>query len=156
MTTLERPSTATPLTKAQAEAALRAAFAAVVWRAPTSNEITLLLAHSAEEVGQWQHMHGNNWGFVTTKGNRPYFRLPNDAHLYRWYATPDEGARDWLLAIRDNWPDAWALIDSGDPTAYVHALKTTGRYGAYFEADEATYAAGVSRLFKQFSAAETV
>lgn len=148
----QHPATHTPLTQEEASGALANAFLELTGIEPTRGQHAMLMAHSALETGQWKKMYGYNWGFVTTPpGKRPWFEFSSsDPHKYRWFATAAEGAKDWLIAIRDKWPAAWALLDSGDTAAYVHALKHQGKIGEYFEAPEADYSAGVGKLYQQF------
>lgn len=133
-----------------ARAQIVASFNDVAGRDPTSEELGLLLAHSAGETGRWRSMYGWNYGFVTTTGGHEWFVLPGNPLRFRWYPDAPTGCRDWLETLRDGFPDAWASLPSGDPAAYVQGL-LRGRSGSYFgPAPVAAYERLVRLLYAEF------
>lgn len=107
------------------------AFKAEAGREPTTEELALLLAHSAGETGRWRSMYGWNYGFTTTNGGADWFALPGNPLKFKWFADAPTGARDWLSTLRSAFPDAWAALPSGDPAQYVQGL-LHGKHGSYF------------------------
>jgi hypothetical protein len=68
---------------------------------------------------------------------------------FRAYANEVDGIYEYLDFIwLEKYRDARDALLTGNPTAYVHALKLAG----YFTADEAEYAKGVVGLFTEFVA----
>jgi hypothetical protein len=68
---------------------------------------------------------------------------------FRAYANVVDGIYEYLDFIwREKYRDARAALLSGDPHAYVHALKLKG----YFTADEEVYGRGVAGLHAEFLA----
>jgi hypothetical protein len=68
---------------------------------------------------------------------------------FRAYANEVDGIYEYLDFIwLDKYRDARDALLTGNPTAYVHALKLKG----YFTADETEYAKGVVGLFTEFVA----
>lgn len=82
------------------------------------------------------------------------YQLPpdGDGHpqcRFRAYANVVDGIYEYLDFIwREKYRDARAALLTGDPFAYVHALKLKH----YFTADETEYARGVAGLHKEFLA----
>jgi hypothetical protein len=67
---------------------------------------------------------------------------------FRAYAGAHDGFSQYVdfLAANKRYARAWQALLSGDPAAYVHALKVSG----YFTADEAVYRSAVVSLFREF------
>lgn len=141
---------ATPLTRGQANYAIKTAFREIEGRNPTSNELRILSAHSALETANWgeQGKGFHNYNFGNFRG-KPFFkqRVPEFIkgkkvmvdQEFKSYTVASSGARGWLMILKKNWPAAWKALDSGSIAKYTSALKTEGRIGGYFTADEDYY-----------------
>lgn len=127
----EHAATKTPQAPGAARTQIVEAFNDVAGRDPTTEELGLLLAHSAGETGRWRSMYGWNYGFTTTLGANDWFQLPGNPLRFKWFADAKTGARDWLETLREGFPAAWAALPSGDPAAYVQGL-LNGKAGSYF------------------------
>lgn len=146
----ERRADATPQTLGAARTQVAASYLEVTGQEPSPEALAMLLAHSAGETGRWKKMRGWNYGFVTTLGGHDWFKLEGNPLLFKWYPSAADGCRDWLETIRDNFPDAWAVVGSGDPTAYVLGLHR-GRHGSYFgDAPVAAYTRLVGTLYAEY------
>ena len=121
----------TPQAPAAARTQIAASYREVTGQEPSPEALAMLMAHSAGETGRWRKMSGWNYGFVTTLGGHDWFELPPNPLKFKWYGSAPEGCRDWLETIRDNFPDAWAVVGSGDAAAYVLGLHK-GKHGSYF------------------------
>jgi hypothetical protein len=141
----------TPLTRGQANYAIKEAFREVEGRNPTNSELRILSAHSALETANWaeQGRGFHNYNFGNFRG-KPFFkqRVPEFIdgkkvmvdQEFKSYTVASSGARGWLMILKKNWPAAWKLLDSDNIAAYTSALKNKGRIGVYFTADEDHYA----------------
>jgi peptidoglycan hydrolase-like protein with peptidoglycan-binding domain len=102
--------------------------------------------------GQPGHSSGviNNWGAVQ---GQPGF-LASDTHQdgspytahYRIYATPEEGARDFLKQMTLRRPTSWALMKTGDIDAWaeqMHSQDPETKVGLYFEQAPSARAHGI-------------
>ena len=65
---------------------------------------------------------------------------------FRAFASLDDGASDYLQALIQDFARAWKFVIQGDPAGFAHAAKSAG----YFTGSEATYAAAMKSLFKEF------
>jgi hypothetical protein len=105
----------------------------------------------------------NNWGAVQA-GKPPCgsnFEASDthaDGSAYTWcykaYATPEDGARDFVKNITLSRPTSWALMKSGDIDAWAAQMHTTdpiSHVGLYFEADPSKYAATVAKNAKEIA-----
>lgn len=127
----ERAASKTLQSPGAARTQIVEAFKDVAGREPTTEELGLLLAHSAGETGRWRSMYNWNYGFTTTLGDRDWFVLPGNPLRFRSFTDAPTGARDWLQMLRESFPDAWAALPSGDPARYVQGL-LHGKAGSYF------------------------
>lgn len=142
---MQRDAVLTPQSRDELRAELRAAFVRGASREPSKRELAMLVAHSRLETGNGERMRGFNYGNVTTSGVLPFYVLEGDAtHRYRWYPSASEGAYDFESLLAHRYPDAWKLLSSDEPRAYVRALKAKG----YFEAEEQRYADELERLYR--------
>jgi hypothetical protein len=81
-------------------------------------------------------------------GKVQWFDPPHPQTNFRAFMDLDAGVIDYLrfLSQRARYQAAWAAAASGDPTAFVHALKASG----YFTADETPYRRAVVSLFNEY------
>jgi hypothetical protein len=98
----------------------------------------------------WFAPHGQLVGGPGSGVTGSFWDVP-DGHpqtRMRAYANRFDGAFEYVdfLAKRTRYAKAWARLLTGDPVAFVHELKVAG----YFTADEATYAATVVKLHREF------
>jgi hypothetical protein len=142
------PAKKTPLTRAQAKAALKAAMASVLGRAPTPAELKMLVAQSDLETRGWAAMWNWNFGnLVVGSTGAPWFMIPSDTtHKYHSFGNATEGALYWVGRMRKRFSAAWALLDSEDTYAFASALKSQ----SYYEAAVEDYA---SRLASRYALA---
>lgn len=146
----QRNADRTPQAPGAARTQIAASYREVTGQEPSPEALAMLMAHSAGETGRWRKMVGWNYGFVTTLGGHDWFQLPGNPLLFKWYASAADGCRDWLETIRDNFPDAWAVVGSGDAAAYVLGLHR-GKHGSYFgDAPVAAYERLVRSLFTEY------
>jgi hypothetical protein len=145
----------TPLSRGQANYAIREAFYVVEGRYPTDNELRMLSAHSALETGNWgTGLH--NYNFGNFRGS-PYFKQRVPEYIngqwvkvdqqFKSYATASDGAEGWLRVLKRNWPSAWAILDSNDPADYSDKLKNEGRIGVYYTASQDTYTSALTNRY---------
>lgn len=123
-------------------------------------DVCLLLAQVAFETGLGKSMHrwnlgnakhvdgdGRDWcSFACTEvlhGREVWFFPPAPACRFRAFRSLDEGAVDYLSMMRRTFRSAWPALLSGDPVAFVSALKAAH----YFTADVGLYTRGVSSIF---------
>lgn len=128
-------------------------------------DVCLLLAQVAFETGLGKAMHrwnlgnakhvdgdGRDWcSFACTEiigGREVWFFPPATACRFRAFRSLDEGAVDYLAMMRRSFRSAWPALLSGDPVAFVSALKAAH----YFTADVGLYTRGVTSLFASFLA----
>lgn len=146
----QRNADRTPQAPGAARTQIAASYREVTGQEPSPEALAMLMAHSAGETGRWRKMSGWNYGFVTTLGGHDWFELPGNPLKFKWYASAADGCRDWLETIRDNFPDAWAVVGSGDAARYVLGLHK-GKHGSYFgDAPVAQYERLVASLFGEY------
>lgn len=133
----------TVISRGAALQTLRAAFRAVLGRDAAPAELAMLAAHSDLETAGWTRMHAYNFGNVTAIGSQSWFKLPGNAHHFRAYPSAFEGASAMIALLTRHYPEAVALLGSGDFAAYSAALKAHG----YFEEDPAGYARGLQSRY---------
>lgn len=140
----------TTQTAGAARAQIETSFTDVAGRAPTPEELGMLLAHSAGETARWRSMYCWNYGFTTTLGSHDWFVLPGNPLHFRAFDDAPTGCRDWLEMLRDSFPQAWAELGSGDPAAYVRGL-VQGRAGSYFgNGSPEAYERLVAGLYREY------
>ena len=140
----EEPERLTPMSVAEARGYLMAALTHALGRTPTNKEATMIYAHSDFETGTWRELHNFNFGNLEVTPGHPWYRLRNNDQKFRDYVSPSEGATGMIFLLKSRYPQAWALLDSGDPAAYAAALRAAGYYTAPLE----TYANGLTARYK--------
>jgi hypothetical protein len=159
MTAQLLPDKLTPVSPDEAGRALASAYAAVAGHNVTQPVLNLLLAHWAGETGNGKSVHNYNFGNVKRSDSDPYYQEfrerevvdGKDEYAVRQWAahlTADEGAAAWLRLLHSR-PGWWSALQSGDPKAYVHALKVSP---AYYSETEPKYYALVAGLVKRYAA----
>ena len=149
---MEVPQVSTPMTVAAVAREFAKAQPGL-----SSNSLALILAQLAFETGGFKGgLHNYNYGnytHITGDGQSYYVGDDTDGrgrpvkHKFVAFASPQDGARFWVIRMRVNRPQAWAKIVEGtDPQGYVHALKMS----RYFEAPEADYARGVLGYYDKY------
>lgn len=136
---------------------LTRAWREVFGQPPSPRTLSLLWAQWALETGRGQSMHGNNFGGL--KGEAPgggsavsWTREgfgEGERRIrsrFRAYATPEEGARDYVRTLAERYPDAATAAAAGDAGAFVQALER----GRYFTANPADYRRGIAALAHEF------
>jgi flagellum-specific peptidoglycan hydrolase FlgJ len=105
-------------------------------------------------------MYGNNFGgikataatpgasFATTEGFGAARRRV--VERFRTYATPDEGARDYVQLLARRYPDAFEACRRGDLAGFADGLARAG----YFTARPETYGRGLERLAQEHARGE--
>lgn len=79
-------------------------------------------------------------------GKRVVFDPPDEQTWFRWFPSLSEAMRHHLSFLAARYGEAWAALRSGDPTAFALALKKRG----YYTGSEATYAASLRHLLREF------
>ena len=121
--------------------------------------VAVLWAQWALETGRGRSMVANNFGGL--KGRAPtgagVVCWTREGHAgaevrirsrFRAYASPLEGARDWIRTIARSYPGAIEAARSGDTADYVRALSAR----RYFTADPDDYQKAVTSLAREFVA----
>jgi hypothetical protein len=151
----------TPLTPSEASAHLSRAYQAVTGQAPSPATLSLLWAQWALETGRGKSMFGNNFGgikaragapgksFATFEGFSATRRRVIDR--FRTYATPEEGARDYVRLLAERYPDAFEAAQRGDLPGFSQGLARRG----YFTARPETYQRGLERLASEHATGVT-
>lgn len=146
------PPTRTPIDKLMAWGFLHDAAEKALGRMPTKEEVAMLWAQSSFETRYWQAMWCWNFGNSVLGSNKSakWFALQHkdpseNAHRYRAFGGPAEGAEYYVELLKSRHPSAFALLGTGDWVAYAHALKESG----YFTADENSYAGGLRNRYAE-------
>lgn len=142
----------TPLDGSQASAYLAHAYQSVTGSPPSPATLGLLWAQWALETARGQAMYGNNFGGVKARGTAPGANFATHEGFgaakrrivdrFRTYATPEEGARDYVGLLARRFPDAFEAAQRGDIQGFASALARRG----YFTANPETYRKGLERL----------
>jgi peptidoglycan hydrolase-like protein with peptidoglycan-binding domain len=160
----ELPDKPTPMSGEDVTEAISAGYQQVLKSIPSPNVLSLLVAEAAYETGNFgRGIHNFNFGNKKFSSGDPHFQYfrcnevingvdqyfdPPDPHCkFAAYANPAQAAEAFvrLLHGRSVW---WNGLQSGNPTAFVSALKQ----GGYFTGDETAYAAGVAKYAKDYIA----
>lgn len=147
--------------------AIRSGLETLSGKTPSNAHVAVLTAQSALESGRWRAMHRNNPGNIKASSTYEYlycqfrcnevigmpgkvvwFDPPHPQTNFRAFMDLDTGVLDYLrfLSQRARYQGAWIQATSGDPAAFVHALKVAG----YFTADETPYRCAVVSLFNEY------
>ena len=143
----------TPMSVGQIRAALASAHVAVVGRAASPATLDVLTAQVAHETARGERMFNHNFGGIKGTGTggataryATHERLGGeDVKLvdgFRAYASPAEGARDYLALLKSRYGGAMAAAERGDAQGFAVALKERG----YYTAPVADYAAAIRQL----------
>jgi hypothetical protein len=152
----------TPLTREQASQYLARAWRQRFGSAPEALTLVVLTAHWALETGRGDHMHGYNFGGIkASAGDAGAIRLPTlegagaqarrTQARFRAYATPLEGARDYIETLAQSYPQAQAAAAAGNAPAFADALAR----GRYFTADPSAYRSALVSLTHEYTPRST-
>jgi flagellum-specific peptidoglycan hydrolase FlgJ len=151
------PAVRTPLSAAQAQEALRAAWEKVTGAAPSDKTLALITAQWAHETGHGASMFNYNFagikgagpgGLTVRQHTREGFGAAERRIVdnFRAYSTAEEGATDYVKLLARRFPEAVEGATGGDPAAFVHGLKSRG----YFTGHEGAYLNNVTALASRF------
>lgn len=129
---------------------------------PTRNGLLVLLAHWALEtgfghscwnwnLGNYKHVLGDGHDYYQVRcneiigGQTVWLDPPNPGCSFIAFEDLATGASHYLTALRGTFRAAWPAVCAGDPAQFCHLLKIA----RYYTADEAVYASGVVRCFRQ-------
>jgi flagellar protein FlgJ len=138
---------------------LARAWAKVMHQPAPAEAVALLLAHWALETGHGFAMSDHN--FAGLKGRAPgggsalwwtwergaQGKLERVRARFRAYATPEEGARDYLSILKDRYADALTAAQRGDADSFVNALERRG----YFTEATDDYRRAIRSLTRSFA-----
>jgi hypothetical protein len=142
----------TLLDGASASRYLAQGYQAVTGSPPSAAALDLLWAQWALETSRGQAMYGNNFGgikagargpsalFSTTEGHGDSARRVRDR--FRTYATPEEGARDYVGLLARRYPAAFEALQAGDVNRFAAGL----HQGRYFTANPDSYRSALRGL----------
>lgn len=146
----------TPLGGGEAREHLHDAWVKVTGREPPRGAVELLWAQWAHETGRGSRMMAFNFGglkgcspsgatasYATREGFGPSERRLVDR--FRAYATPAEGAEDYVRTLATRYRDAFDAASRADAAGFVHAL----RHAGYFTDREQDYARSVAALARE-------
>ena len=158
----------TPLDGDSASRHLAQGYQAVTGSPPSSATLELLWAQWALETSRGQAMYGNNFAGIkagargsaslaagerpqtrgsallsTTEGHGASARRVRDR--FRTYATPEEGARDYVGLLVRRYPEAFAALRQGDLERFAAGLQR----GRYFTANPESYRNALGRLAQE-------
>ena len=145
----------TTLDGASASRHLAQGYQAVTGSAPSPGTLDLLWAQWALETSRGQAMYGNNFGGIkagargpsallrTTEGYGSDARRVRDR--FRTYATPEEGARDYVGLLARRYPEAFTALQNGDVERFAAGL----HHGRYFTAHPDSYRCALRRLAEE-------
>lgn len=111
------------------------------------NLANVKVTRSQAEAGVPFFMLPNTWEIE--HGRRVVYQPPHEQTWFRWFPSLAEAMRHHLSFLAARYGEAWAALLSGDPTAFALALKKRG----YYTGSEATYAASLRHLLREFIAA---
>ena len=135
---------------------------ALAWHARTGREIradslAVLLSHWALETARGERMVEHNFGGV--KGESPsghsvrlwtrelkQGRVVRALRRFRSYATPEEGAKDYLDLLAQRYRGAYRAMIRGLPGEFVRVLEQRG----YFTDHAGAYRRAMQRLWREF------
>lgn len=108
------------------------------------NLANVKVTRSQAEAGVPFFMLPNTWEIE--HGRRVVYQPPHEQTWFRWFPSLAEAMRHHLSFLAARYGEAWAALRSGDPTAFASALKRRG----YYTGSEATYAASLRHLLREF------
>ena len=159
MSSQQLPATKTLVSPADVFAALREQWTALWGDTPSRGSLLVLVAQWALETGRGASCIAWNLGNIRWTAGYPsdWCEFPTTevidgatVHVvgrFRAFASLEDGARDYLATLRHEFATAWPFVLSGDAAGFAHAAKEAD----YYTGSEATYAADMKSLFKEFS-----
>jgi hypothetical protein len=145
----------TPLTPDQAAKALSDGYLLVTGKRPSKEILSLLIAQTAEETGNWKSLHHYNFGNVrgvAEDGLWTSFRAgeiingeetflekdlsPTSINRFRAYRDAAHGGAAYVKALKDR-PNWWNGLQTGTVEGFIRGL-TTAPY-KYFTANPISY-----------------
>jgi hypothetical protein len=149
-------ATRTPLRGRAAASALGSAWQKLTGQPPTPKTLSILVGQWAHETGRGSAMLNYNFGGIKGTGPSGMSAIyktregwgENEVRIsdrFRAYASPEEGAEDYVGLLVRRYPAAVQAAQNEDPSGFVQALKARG----YFTGNEASYVKSVTALAKQ-------
>ncbi len=146
-------ATHTHLSGEQAQEALSRAWSNVMGEPPSKATLAILTAQWSHETGRGEHMYNFNFGGIKGTGpsgltvaqrTREGWGATREVIVdnFRAYQSAEEGATDYVSLLARRYGDAVAAAKEGDPSGFVHGLKT----GGYFTGNEQLYARSITQL----------
>lgn len=152
----------TPLSSAEASAAIKTAYTRLYGNEPTNETLAILVAQWAHETGNGRSMYNYNFGGIKGKGPSGLTTAYKTREgwgatevkitdYFRAYNSADEGAEDYLKLLQRRFPKALDQANAGNPEEFVRALKQKG----YFTGNEQAYIKSIKSLSDKALAAQT-
>lgn len=168
------PRQKTPVTTEKLAETMADVFTEIEGVPPTQEQLTLLLSHSAFEIGDGQLISNYNIGHIVATGNDPYVfdektveetsDVPGQTIKNKYKAYPDlkAGVKDYLELIKRKYPDAWASVKSikPDPDDFSKGLLTglektkdpkSKRTAKYYLAPQHIYSERLKNFYKKYN-----
>lgn len=135
----------TPLSIGEIRKALATAHLEQTGRPASAATLDVLTAQVSHETARGDRMYNYNFGGIkgaspqgTTARYTTHERTPDGGDVrivdgFRAYATPAEGARDYLALLRTRYASAMDAAERGDVAGFATALKSRGYYTARVE-----------------------
>lgn len=157
---VDRRKRPTPMRPEVAAAYLTEAWTAVLGAPPPVGALSILWAHWALETGRGLWMRDYNFagiqGAAPDGGSAVWWtseRIDGETQRvrlrFRAYASPEDGARDYVTQLRDRFPRALAAARAGDARAFARELQRA----TYFTSDGQDYERAVSSLAEEYRGA---
>jgi hypothetical protein len=169
------PDKLTPLTSEQAAKALSDGYLLVTGKRPSKQILSLLIAQTASETGNWKSIHHYNFGNIRgvapdgmwtsfrageidPSGNEYFLEediSPSSQNRFMAYKDAASGAKDYIKKLKDR-PNWWNGLQTGTVEGFIKGLTT---YPKYFTANPIAYqnlmanrVASYQALAKQYAA----
>jgi len=149
-----------PMRPEAAAGHLAEAWRSVLGAPPPVEALSILWAHWALETGRGLWMRDYNFagiqGAAPDGGSAVWWtseRIDGETQRvrlrFRAYASPEDGARDYVTQLRDRFPRALAAARAGDARAFARELQRA----TYFTSDGQDYERAVSSLAEEYRGA---